>query len=72
MMNSAIDIELRDWLRWASENGNAPAFVRLVTGAALLACTPDYILLRPVLVELKRRYPQDEPSVLPRSQRCER
>jgi len=25
--------------------------------AALMACIPDYVLLRPVLLELKRRYP---------------
>jgi len=32
-------------------------FVRTVAEAAFMACAPDYILLRPVLVELKRRYP---------------
>jgi hypothetical protein len=52
------DIELRGWLRWAAEGGNTPMFVRTVAEAALIACTPDYELLRPVLVELKRRYPQ--------------
>jgi hypothetical protein len=49
-------LELRDWLLWASENGNTPSFVRKVAEAAQMACTPDYVLLRPVLVELKRRY----------------
>jgi hypothetical protein len=33
-----------------------PTFVRTVAEAALIACSPDYVLLRPVLVELKRRY----------------
>lgn len=31
-------------------------FVRTVAEAALIACSPDYELLRPVLIELKRRY----------------
>jgi len=33
-------------------------FVRTVAEAALMACSPDYVLLRPVLVELKRPYPE--------------
>jgi hypothetical protein len=59
-MDSAfIDPELSQWLRCASESGNAPMFVRRVAEAALIACSPDYELLRPVLIELKRRYPDD-------------
>jgi hypothetical protein len=59
MMDSAnTDPELRGWLRWAAEGGNTPTFVRKVAEAALIACTPDYELLRPVLLELKRRYPE--------------
>jgi hypothetical protein len=58
MTSANTDPELRGWLRWASESGNAPAFVRTVAEAALVACVPDYELLRPVLVEVKRRYPQ--------------
>jgi hypothetical protein len=58
-MDSAFtDPELRDWLRWASESGNTPVFMRTVAEAAVIACTPDYELLWPVLVELKRRYPE--------------
>ena len=52
------DIELRSWPRWASEGGNTPMFVRTVAEAALIACLPDYALLRPVLLELKRQHPQ--------------
>jgi len=52
------DPELRDWLRWASERGNVPSLVGAVVEAAFCACAPDYALLRPVLVELKRRYPE--------------
>ncbi len=58
MMDSAnTDPELSQWLQWASERGSTPMFVRTVAEAALIACIPDYPLLRPVLVELKRRYP---------------
>lgn len=59
MLSANTDPELRSWLRWASERGNTPMFVRTVAEAALIACKPDYELLRPVLVELKRRYPAD-------------
>ena len=51
------DPDLRDGLRWASEGGSVPGFVRTVVEAAIYACSPDYVLLRPVLLELKRRYP---------------
>jgi len=43
----------RKWLRWASEGGSTSMFVRTVAEAALIACSPDYLLLRPVVVELK-------------------
>lgn len=63
MMDSAnTDPELRDWLRWASDSARTPCFVRRVAEAALIACIPDYLLLRPVLLELKRRYPEPEPG----------
>jgi len=57
--NDWLDILWRlfaDWLRWALEGGNTPLFVRTVAEAALMACMPDYELLRPVLLELKRRH----------------
>jgi hypothetical protein len=57
MLSANTDPELREWLRRAAEGGNAPAFVRTVAEAALVACLPDYELLRPVLLQLKRRYP---------------
>lgn len=50
------DLELSRWLRWASERGNTPTFVRTVAEAPRVACLPDYALLRPVLLELTRRY----------------
>ena len=59
MMDSAnTDPELRTWLRWASEQRNTPAFVHAVAEAARMACIPDYLLLCPVLLELKRRCPE--------------
>ena len=59
VMDSApTDPGLSQRLRWASKGGNTPRFVRMVAEAALMACKPDYILLRPVLLELKRRYPE--------------
>jgi hypothetical protein len=58
-MDSAhTDPELSQWLRWASERGNTPTFVRTVAEADLIACLPDYALLRPVLLELKPRHPE--------------
>ncbi len=63
MMDSAFtDLELHDWLRWASEGGKVPTFVRTVADAARMACIPDYILLRPVLVELRRRHSDSRPD----------
>ncbi len=63
MMDFAnTDLELRDWLRWASDWGTTPSFVRTIAEAALIACSPDYVLLRPVLLVLKRRYPQPPQS----------
>ena len=32
-------------------------YVRRVTEAARMACLPDHALLRPVLIELRRRHP---------------
>jgi hypothetical protein len=58
MISANTDPELRQWLRWAFECGKVPMFVRTVAEAALLACSPDYALLRPVLLELKRRHPE--------------
>ena len=46
-MDSAhTDSHLSQWLRWASERGNTPMFVRTVDEAALVACMLDYVLLR--------------------------
>jgi hypothetical protein len=55
MLSAHTDPELRDWLRRASEGGRTPTFVRTIAEAAFMACIPDYLLLRQVLLELKRR-----------------
>ena len=51
------DSELARWLRWASEMQEAPIFVRTIAEAAFLADLPNYVLLRPVLLELMRLMP---------------
>jgi len=56
-VSANADTELADWLRWASESGEAPSFVRTIAEAAFLADLPNYALLRPVLLELKRQMP---------------
>jgi hypothetical protein len=58
MYSAGTDLELRDWLRRASESAGTPLVVRAVPEAALIACSTDYELLRPVLLELKRWYPE--------------
>jgi hypothetical protein len=52
------DPELTDWLRRASESGETPSFVRVITEAASIADLPHYALLRLVLFELKRQWPR--------------
>jgi hypothetical protein len=44
------------------EGGNTPMFVRTVAHAACLACTPDFEMLRPVLIELMRQHPEPPPG----------
>ncbi len=38
MTSANSDPKLRSWLRWASEEGNGPSFIRNVAEAALIAC----------------------------------
>jgi hypothetical protein len=53
--SATTDPELTDWPRWASESGDVPNFIRAIAEAAFLADLQDYVLLRPVLLELRRR-----------------
>ena len=55
--SASTDPDLRDWLGWASESREVPSFVRAVAEAAFLADSADYALLRPALLELRRRRP---------------
>lgn len=59
------DPELTDWLRWSSERGEVPCFVQTIAGAASIADMPNYAMLRPVLLELKRRRPCTAPTENP-------
>jgi hypothetical protein len=56
MIFPAADVELHDWLRWAEGNGSG--FLKATAEAALIADLKHYNLLRPVLLELKREWPQ--------------
>jgi hypothetical protein len=52
------DAELYVWLIWSQKYG--PSFVRALAEAAFGADIPHYLLLRPVLVQLKREYPMTD------------
>jgi len=54
--SAATDPELTAWLRWASESGEVPSFIRAIAEAAFLADLPNYELLRPVLLKLKHSH----------------
>lgn len=65
MHYSANDDRDLDWLRWAAaEVGEVPMFVKRIAEAATIADLPNYALLRPVLLILKRQYPQPSGSLL--------
>jgi hypothetical protein len=54
--SASTDTELHDWLVWASENGSD--FLKATAEAALLGGSKHYNLLRPVLVELEKKWPK--------------
>lgn len=54
------DRELLEWL--ASARDKAGDFVRNVAEAGLRADPENYQILRPVLIEMRRKYPAYEPS----------
>ena len=62
LYSAYTDPDLRDWLRWASESGEVPSFIRTVAEAALCADLLHHALLRPVLLELMRESPRTPPS----------
>jgi hypothetical protein len=53
--SASTDPELTLWIRWASESGEVPCVVQTIAEAAAIADLPQYALLRPVLLELKRQ-----------------
>lgn len=54
------DPELLEWLAKASQDGGG--FVGSVARAGLVADFENYPLIRPLLMTLRRKYPQYEPS----------
>jgi len=52
--------EMLEWLAKASQNGGG--FVSSVARAGLVADFTNYPLIRPLLMELRKKYPQYEPS----------
>jgi hypothetical protein len=56
MIAPVVDDELHNCLRWAFESGSS--FLKATAEAALIADLKHYNLLRPVLLGLKREWPQ--------------
>ena len=54
------DPELLEWLSTAALNGGA--FCQAIATAALVADHENYPILRPVLLVMRAKYPQHEPS----------
>ncbi len=54
------DPELLEWLAKADQSGGG--FVKNLAHAALLADHANYPVLRPVLIEMRKKYPAYEPS----------
>jgi hypothetical protein len=50
------DEELHNWLRWAEKDGSS--FLKATAEAALIADLKHYNLLWPVLLELKKEWPE--------------
>jgi hypothetical protein len=55
--SATTDNELHDWLIWAREHGTS--FLHAVAEAAFLSDLKHYRLLRPVLLNLKKMYPEN-------------
>lgn len=54
------DPELLEWLAKADREGGG--FLSALASAALVADFENYPILRPVLIEMRNKYPQYEPS----------
>ena len=55
--SASTDEELHDWLVWADEHGTS--FLHAMADAAFLSDLKHYRLLRPVLRNLKKMYPEN-------------
>jgi len=55
------DNELNDWLMEVIEESSGQ-FLPALAEAAVVACAEDYFLVRPVLIDLKRKYASVHPS----------
>jgi len=55
--SASTDEELHDWLVWADEHGTS--FLHTMAEAAFLSDLKHYRLLRPVLLNLKKMYPEN-------------
>jgi hypothetical protein len=60
MIAQEDDPELLEWLAKANQEGGG--FVSAIARAALVADWENYPLLRPLLVQLRAKYPRYEPS----------
>jgi hypothetical protein len=60
MIAQEDDPELLEWLAKANQEGGG--FVSAIARAALVADWENYPLLRPLLIELRAKYPRYEPS----------
>jgi hypothetical protein len=54
------DPELLEWLSKACQDGGG--FISSIARAALVADAQNYFLIRPVIVQLRHKYPKYEPS----------
>jgi hypothetical protein len=54
--SASTDEELHDWLIWAREHSS---FLHAIAEAAFLSDLKHYRLLRPVLLNLKKMYPEN-------------
>lgn len=54
--SASTDEELHDWLIWAREHSS---FLHAISEAAFLSDLKHYRLLRPVLLNLKKMYPEN-------------
>jgi hypothetical protein len=55
--SASTDNELHDWLIWADEYGTS--FLHAIAEAAFVSDLKHYRLLRPVLLNLKKMYPEN-------------